>query len=98
MSTHANIDKTASALSGALVLVGLMLGLHVHPYWYALAAFMAGNLMQAPVTGFCPLVSTLERFGDLWSALKRRLAIHRGNAATRLRRPSIHAHSSPELR
>lgn len=61
MNTEAKLAKASSVLSGVLVLGGLLLGLHVNPYWYALTAFMAGNLMQAPITGFCPLTWCLQR-------------------------------------
>lgn len=57
------IDRLVLAFAGATVLIGLVLGFHVHPYWYALTAFMGANLMQASITGFCPMAALLRMLG-----------------------------------
>jgi hypothetical protein len=58
-----NTDRIVLAFAGAIVLVSLALGHYVHPYWYALTAWMGANLMQASVTGFCPLAALLRMLG-----------------------------------
>ena len=57
------IDQLVIRFAGTLVLIGLALGLYVHPYWYWLSAFVGANLLQASFTGFCPLALILKRFG-----------------------------------
>jgi hypothetical protein len=58
-----NADRIVLAVAGAIVLTGLALGHYVHPYWYALAAWMGADLMQASITGFCPLAALLRLLG-----------------------------------
>ncbi len=58
-----NIDRAVMAFAGFMVLVGLVLGLYVHPYWLALDAFVGLNLLQASFTGFCPLAMILKKMG-----------------------------------
>lgn len=57
------IDRAVMAFAGAMVLVSLALAYAFHPYWLGLAAFVGINLMQASVTGFCPLAIILKRLG-----------------------------------
>ncbi|MBX3694769.1 MAG: DUF2892 domain-containing protein [Steroidobacteraceae bacterium] len=49
--------------AGLMVLVGLALGVYVHPNWLWLSAFVGANLLQASFTGFCPLAMVLKRLG-----------------------------------
>jgi hypothetical protein len=57
------IDRTVIGFAGAMVLIGLWLGLYVNPNWYWLSAFVGANLFQASFTGFCPLAMILKRLG-----------------------------------
>ena len=57
-----NIDRLVLATAGSLVVAGVLLGNLVHPYWYALAAFVGADLAQASVTGYWPLAAMLMRF------------------------------------
>ena len=56
-----HIDRLVLAAAGSLVVAGVLLGNLVHPYWYALAAFIGADLAQASVTGYCPLAAMLLR-------------------------------------
>ncbi len=58
-----NIDRAVFAFAGFVTLIGLALGLLVHPYWFALNAFVGLNMFQAAFTGFCPLAMILKRMG-----------------------------------
>ncbi len=58
-----NIDRFVMAFAGSVVLVSLLLGQYVSPYWYFLTAFVGLNLLQASFTGFCPLALILRKFG-----------------------------------
>lgn len=50
-------------LAGTLVLVGLVLGHWVNPWWYCLSAFVGVNLIQSAFTGFCPAEMIMKRCG-----------------------------------
>lgn len=58
-----NVDRLVLATAGTLIVAGVLLGNLVHPYWYALAAFLGADLAQSSVTGYCPLAAFLRRIG-----------------------------------
>jgi hypothetical protein len=58
-----NIDRAVLAFAGLVVLAGLVLGLLVHPWWFALAAFAGLNMLQAAFTGFCPAAIVFRKMG-----------------------------------
>jgi hypothetical protein len=58
-----SIDNAVMMFAGFMVLLSLALGLLVHPYWFALNAFVGVNMMQASVTGFCPAAMFFKRMG-----------------------------------
>jgi hypothetical protein len=58
------IDKIVMMFAGAVVLISLALSQLHHEYWLFLTAFVGANLVQASVTGFCPLVKILKALGS----------------------------------
>lgn len=58
-----NIDRIVFAFAGGMILLSLLLGYLVSPWWLLLAAFVGANELQASVTGFCPLALVLRRLG-----------------------------------
>lgn len=56
-------ERTIFMVAGSLVLTGLLLGHFVAPGWLLLSAFVGLNMLQASITGFCPLTKMLNRFG-----------------------------------
>jgi hypothetical protein len=58
------IDRIVLAFAGAMVLLSLLLGLFVSPYWFLLTGFVGLNLLQSAFTGFCPLAIILKKFGQ----------------------------------
>lgn len=58
-----NIDRTIFAFAGFMIILSLVLGLLLHPYWFALNAFVGLNMFQAAFTGFCPLAIILKKAG-----------------------------------
>lgn len=57
------IDRAVFAFAGTMILMSLALS-HLHnPYWLLLTAFVGLNMLQASVTGFCPLAFVLKRLG-----------------------------------
>jgi hypothetical protein len=51
------------AFAGSMILVSLVLSHYHSPYWLFLTAFVGANLLQASLTGFCPLALILKKLG-----------------------------------
>ncbi|MEQ1690165.1 MAG: DUF2892 domain-containing protein [Gemmatimonas sp.] len=49
--------------AGVFILLSLVLGWAVSPYWYLFTAFVGLNLLQSSFTAFCPLERMLGRVG-----------------------------------
>ena len=58
-----SIDRFVLAFAGLMILVSLLLGVYVSPYWFWFTAFVGANLFQSAFTGFCPLASILKKVG-----------------------------------
>lgn len=56
-------ERIVRAVAGSMVLLSLLLGWLVSPYWLFLAAFAGANLLQSSVTRFCPLEKILDLMG-----------------------------------
>ncbi|MBS0241407.1 MAG: DUF2892 domain-containing protein [Proteobacteria bacterium] len=58
-----NRDRIVLGFAGVMVLASVGLA-HWHtPAWLWLTAFVGANLLQASITGFCPLASILKAAG-----------------------------------
>jgi hypothetical protein len=57
------IDRFVMRFAGSMVLLSLLLGHFVSPYWYWFTAFVGANLLQSSFTGFCPLAVVLRKVG-----------------------------------
>lgn len=57
------IDRMVLMFAGTMVLVGTLLGWLVSPWWLLLSGFVGLNLLQASLTGFCPLAMMLKAMG-----------------------------------
>ena len=57
------VERMVLAVAGSLIVIAILLGNLLHPYWYALAAFLAADLAQSSVTGCCPLAWLLRKAG-----------------------------------
>ncbi len=58
-----NIDRVVFAVAGTFILVSLVLSQLHSAYWLWFTAFVGANMLQASVTGFCPLAIILRTFG-----------------------------------
>ncbi|MDX9690470.1 MAG: DUF2892 domain-containing protein [Alphaproteobacteria bacterium] len=58
-----NIDRVVFLFAGTMISVGLVLSLYVSPYWLLLPGFVGLNMIQASLSGFCPLVIFLKKLG-----------------------------------
>ncbi|WP_455370975.1 YgaP family membrane protein [Petrachloros mirabilis] len=58
-----NLNEMLRLIAGVFVLVALLLGAIIHPYWNYFAAFVAVNLIQSAFTGWCPMMALLRKLG-----------------------------------
>ncbi len=58
-----NIERVVFAFAGSVILLSVLLGYFVSPWWLLLAAFVGFNLLQSSFTGFCPLAKILSWMG-----------------------------------
>ncbi len=57
------VDNGVRVVAGSFVLISLVLGLKVNPWWFAFTAFVGVNLIQSAFTGFCPAAMLLGKLG-----------------------------------
>jgi len=57
------VNEWLRLIAGAFVLLAVILGATVHPYWNYFAAFVGVNLIQSAVTGWCPMMTLLRKLG-----------------------------------
>ncbi|MBI5164927.1 MAG: DUF2892 domain-containing protein [Magnetospirillum sp.] len=58
-----SIDRVVMAFAGTMILVTLALSQLHSVYWLLFTAFVGANMLQASVTGFCPLAVILKKMG-----------------------------------
>jgi len=57
------LESAVRILAGTMVLTSLALSHWVSPWWLLLAAFVGLNLIQSPLTGFCPAEMIFRKLG-----------------------------------
>ncbi len=57
------VERFLRLIAGAFILVSLMLGYWVSPYWYLFTAFVGLNLLQSGFTDWCPMMTFLKWLG-----------------------------------
>jgi hypothetical protein len=57
------IERGLRLIAGVVVLLSVLLGLLISPYWMGLTAFAGLNLLQSAFTNWCPMVWLLGRLG-----------------------------------
>ena len=58
-----NVDRAVLTMAGSMVLISVVLGWLISPYWLLLAAFAGANMVQASFTGFCPAAIVFRKLG-----------------------------------
>lgn len=56
------LERTIRAIAGTLILVSLILGVYVSPYWFLLTGFVGINLIQSSITKWCLMEDILKKF------------------------------------
>ena len=59
-----SIDRIVMLFAGSVILISIALSQLHHVYWLFLTAFVGANLLQASITGFCPLAKILKALGS----------------------------------
>lgn len=57
------INEGLRLIAGAFILLSLILGHFVSPYWYLFTAFVALNLIQSAFSRWCPMMWILAKLG-----------------------------------
>lgn len=57
------VDEALRLIAGLFVLVSLLLGFYLSPYFYLLTGFVAINLIQSAFTRWCPMMWLLRKVG-----------------------------------
>ncbi|MCS6295862.1 MAG: DUF2892 domain-containing protein [Nitrospira sp.] len=57
------LNEWLRLIAGLFVIVAVVLGATVHPYYNYFAAFVAVNLIQSSFSGWCPMMALLRRLG-----------------------------------
>ena len=63
LESSMSIERIVFAVAGAFILISVLLGMYVSPYWLWFTAFVGANLLQSAFTGFCPLALILKKMG-----------------------------------
>jgi hypothetical protein len=63
MEDNMNLDKFVMLFAGMMVLVSVMLTQWHHQNWIWLTGFIGINMIQASLTGFCPVVFVMKKAG-----------------------------------
>lgn len=58
-----NIERWLRLIAGAFVLLSVVLGYYVSPYWLLFTGFVGLNLFQSAFTNWCPMMTILRKAG-----------------------------------
>jgi hypothetical protein len=58
-----NLDKFVFMFAGTMVLLSVFLTQWYHQNWVWLTVFIGFNMIQASLTGFCPVVFVMKKAG-----------------------------------
>ncbi|MGC2186197.1 MAG: DUF2892 domain-containing protein [Terriglobales bacterium] len=57
------VERALRLIAGSFILLSLVLGHYVSPYWYLFTAFVGLNLFQSGLTNWCPMMTFLRKLG-----------------------------------
>lgn len=58
-----NVEQSLRLIAGIVVLVTMLLGIYVHPYWFFMTGFVSLNLIQSAFSNWCPMMTILRKLG-----------------------------------
>jgi hypothetical protein len=57
------LEQALRLIAGFFVLLSVLLGYYVSPYFFLFTGFVALNLMQSAFTNWCPVMVVLRKLG-----------------------------------
>jgi hypothetical protein len=63
MTTTFTVERGLRLMAGLFVLVSVILGVYVSPWFLAFTAFVGANLLQSAFTNRCPAMALLRKAG-----------------------------------
>lgn len=57
------LDRTVMMFAGFMILLSVVLTTFVSPLWMWFTVFIAVNLIQSSITGFCPAATIFRKLG-----------------------------------
>jgi len=57
------LNQALRGIAGTFIILSVILGHYVHPYWYLFTAFVGLNLLQSAFTNWCPMIAILKKAG-----------------------------------
>jgi hypothetical protein len=58
-----SVNEWLRAIAGLFVVVSVLLGHFVNPWFLGLTAFVGLNLFQSAFTRWCPMMAVLRKYG-----------------------------------
>jgi len=58
-----SVERAVRLIAGCFILLSLVLGYYLSPYWYLFTAFVGLNLFQSGLTNWCPMMTFLLKLG-----------------------------------
>jgi hypothetical protein len=57
------VERGLRLVAGLFVLLSVLLGVYVSPWFFAFTAFVGANLLQSAFTNWCPAMTLLKKMG-----------------------------------
>ena len=61
--TDLTVERGLRLVAGLFVVLSVLLGVYVSPWFFAFTAFVGLNLFQSAFTNWCPMMAILRRLG-----------------------------------
>lgn len=58
-----NVERALRLIAGAFVVLSVLLGMYVHPYFLWFTVFVGLNLFQSAFSNWCPMMTILRKSG-----------------------------------
>ena len=63
MTETFTVDRGLRLAAGLFVMLSVVLGVYVNPWFFAFTAFVGANLFQSAFSNWCPMMAILRRLG-----------------------------------
>jgi Inner membrane protein YgaP-like, transmembrane domain len=58
-----NVERYLRLIAGFFVMLSVLLGHFVSPYWFLFTAFVGLNLFKSAFSNWCPMITILKKLG-----------------------------------